>query len=424
MKLAGFVVALFLLTSVHSGAQSDASWFPLSKWSISSVQCLSEQDKAILARRVDTGDAEAQDALGTQLLSGCQSTKDPAKGIELLSRAAAQGNAHAQLRLGEAYQSGTLVKKSIPVAITWFEKSAAQGNARAQNDLGIFYLYGDNVVKDEPRAAELFKAAAEQDLAEAAYNLATLYDQGHGVAQDYRLARKWYQQAAERKDADAEYRLAVLLEQSLGGDADPVAAMRWLRRAAEDGSQDAQLKLGLKLPSQAQTLSSGYFQYQIARAFFEGKAVTKDPANALKFLEKSADAGYPAAFLALGRMYARGDGVAKNEAKALGYFEQAIAHDTKNDMAYNTLAWTLITADDVKLRDPKRALELANKAVELSGGKEAYQLDTLAHAHFALGDIAEARKIESRALALQPDSDFYQKALAEFENAKEPPASK
>jgi TPR repeat protein len=200
--------------------------------------------------------------------------------------------------------------------------------------------------------------------------------------------------------------------------------MRWLRRAAEDGSQDAQLKLGLKLPSEAQTLSSGYFQYQIARAFFEGKGAAKDTATALQFLEKSAAAGYPPAFLALGRMYARGDGVAKDEAKALGYFEQAIAHDTKNGMAYNSLAWTLITAENLKLRDPGRALELANKAVELGDGKEAYQLDTLAHAYFALGNFSEARKIEAKALALQPESDSYQKSLEEFKKLKDQPTTK
>ena len=419
MKLHALIVAGILLTSVSSRAQTDSSGILLSKWSISSIQCLSEQDRSVLARRVEMGEAEAQDALGTQQFSRCQSTDDPAKGVELLTRAAAQGNAHAQLKLGEVYLSGTLVKKNTALAIAWFEKSAAQGNARAQNNLGIFYLYGDGVAKDKPKAAQLFKAAAEQDLPEAAYNLATLYEQGQGVPRDYHSARKWYQQAAERKEFDAEYRLAVLLEQGLGGDQDQAAAMRWLRRAADDGSPDAQIKLGFKLPARAQIQSSGYFEYQIARAFFEGKGAEKDVANALKFLEKSAESGFPPAFLTLGEMYARADGVARDEAKALGYFEQAIAHDPKYERAYNALAWILVTAVDLKLRNPKKAMDYANKAIELSDGKEAYQFDTLAHAHFALRDFDQAVEIEGRALALQPDSDFYQKSMAEFKYAKE-----
>src|SRR5207245_6134104 len=117
----------------------------------------------------------------------------------------------------------------------------------------------------------LFLSAAEQDLAEAAYNAATMYDLGAGVAQDYAAARRWYQWAAERKVADAEYRLAMLLEQGLGGAPDQVTATRWLRRAAEDGSNDALVRLGFKSPSEADTVSSGYFQFQIAQALFDGK---------------------------------------------------------------------------------------------------------------------------------------------------------
>ena len=87
--------------------------------------------------------------------------------------------------------------------------------------------------------------------------------------------------------------------------------------------------------------------------------MAQDQTKALKFLEKSAEASYPPAFLALGRMYSRGDSVNKDEAKALGYFEQAIARDPKYDMAYNALAWVLVTATDPKVRNTGKALEYA-----------------------------------------------------------------
>ena len=425
MNLFRPVVAMIFITSIGSWGQSETAWLPFSKWSRSIVTCVGEEARADLARRAAKGDVEAQDVLGTLHLSTCQDKNDPARGIELLRQAAFQGNAHAQLRLGEAYHHGTVVPKNEASAMAWFEKSAAQGNPQARNNLGIFYMSGKPVAKDLARAARLFQAAAEQGLVEAAFNLATMYDQGWGVAQDYRAARGWYQQAAERNDPEAAYRLAMLLEQGLGGDKDQAAALQWMKRAAAAGSGDAQLRLGLTTPSQARTVSSGYLQYQIAQSLFEGKGVAKDQTRALAFLEKSAEAGYPPAFLALGRMYARGDGVNKDEAKALGYFEQAISHDAKYGMAYNALAWTLVTASDPKVRNPGKGLEYARKAIEVSGGAYAYNFDTLAHAYFGLGDLDSAVENEAKALALEPDNGSYQQALADFKNSKDhAPAAK
>lgn len=402
--------------------QSDSSWVPAHKWSSETVLCLGEAERGELANKAKSGDVSAQDRLGTQYLSECQGKNDPVLGLDLLTQAAVQGDAHAQRRLGEAYRYGAVVKPNMQTAIAWYEKSAGQGDPRAQNDLGIIYLEGITSTKNESRAATMFLAAAEQDLPEAAYNAATVYELGQGLSQDYVEARKWYQLAAERRDSDSEYRLALLLEQGLGGLKDEVTAMRWMRRAARDGSNDALVRLGFKSPAEAETASSGYFQYKIAEVFFEGKGTAKDPAMALKFLEKSAQAGYPPAFLALGRMYSRGDGVPKDEARAIGYLENAVAKDPSYAMAFNTLAWTLITTEDSRLRDPKRALEYATRAIELSAGTQGYQFDTLAHAFFAVGDPNGAVDAESKALDLQPANEFYQESLAQFKAAKNHPA--
>jgi hypothetical protein len=422
MKLSVFIVTIIMLASLDLSAQSGAAWYPIAKWSSSSIVCLSADDRAKLAERAEKGDEVAQDALGTQYLSSCQG-QDLVKGADLLARSAAQGNAHAELELGKAYRVGVDLKLNVPAAVAWFEKSAAQGVPQAQNDLGVLYMSGDAVPKDYAKAFKLFQAAAEQDLSEAAYNLATMYDQGHGTTQDYQAARKYYQQAAERKASDSEYRLAMLWELGLGGDKDQAMALRWVRRAAEDGSEEAQVKLGLKSPAQARTVNSGYFQFELAKAMFEGKSVAKDQIEARKMLEKSAEIGYPPAFLALGRMYARGDSVPKDEAKGIGYMEQAIARDAKYDEAYNALAWVLLTSEDLKLRNPQRAQEYALKAVELGGGNKDYQLDTLAHAYFDLGDVNRAVELEAKALALKPDSDPYKKSLSEYKHAQESPVT-
>jgi TPR repeat protein len=415
-----FARAVFAaMLAVTALGQSQPAWVPRHKVSGENVLCLGEGERATLAERARFGDAEAQDKLGTQQFSECAGANDPSWGIELLTKAALQGNSHAQLMLGKTYQQGGPIKQDMRAALTWFERSAEQGNARAENDLGVILFEGNAIGRDETKAARLFQAAAEQGLRPAAYNLGVAYDRGQGVAQDYLSARQWYRWAGEHGDADAEYRLALLFEEGLGGNKDEVQARYWLLNAAEDGSNAAQVKLGVRSPDEADTVSSGYFHYQIAQALYEGKIMPKDMNRSLKFLEKSAEAGYPLAFLALGRMYARGDGVARNEAKAIGYLQTAIVTDPNSAMAHNALAWTLISAEDPAVRSPKRALDYAVKAVELSGGKDAYPLDTLAHVYIALGNLDRALDTESTASLLQPDNDTYRKTLAEIQIAKE-----
>lgn len=413
-----FLLATVFVAWTATWGQFQETWTPLHKVSSEVVLCPSEGERAELGARAKAGDVGAMDKLGTLQLSEC-GKNDPAWGIELLRQAALQGNSHAQFMLGKTYQQGGPVKQDIKTAITWFEKSAALGNARAQNDLGVILLEGSAVTRDEAKAARLFQAAAELGLRPAAYNFAVTLDQGRGVPQDYSAARRWYQWAGEHGDADAEYRLALLLEEGLGGSKDEVAARNWLLNAAEDGSNAAQVKLGVRSPADADVVSSGYFHYQIAQALFEGKTLPRDPERALKFLEKSAQAGYPPAFLALGRMYARGDGIAKNEAKAVSYLQTAVVTNPNSAMVNNALAWTLVTAEDPNVRDPNKALPYAIKAVELSGGNDAYPLDTLAHVYLALGDFDHAFQMERNASFLQPENDIYQNTLTEIQAARE-----
>jgi TPR repeat protein len=413
-----YLLVLTILLCAESWAQPASHWSATSrKWSGYSVLCLDEEARTKLAGRAEYGDVAAQDTLGSLYLSRCQGMFDPAKAIPLLERAAAQGNTHAQFGLAEAYTRGDGVPPDLKIAASWYEKAAAQGNARAQNNLGLAYESGNGVTKDLARAATLFQAAAEQDLPQAAFNLAIMFDLGFGVKQDYAAARKWYQLAAERKDADAEYRLSVFLDQGLGGERAPVAALRWLKRAAEDGSADAQIKLGLKQPDVPQDPAKE-MQYEVASALLAGKGGAADAARAHKILDELVASGYHPALYMLGRMYSTGLGVSKDEAKGLEYYEQAITKDPEDYVTLNNIAWLCVTADDPKLHNPQKALQYAIRAVQLSGGKEPAELDTLAHAYFATGDIDKALEIEGKALALKPESELYQKVLAEYRAAK------
>ena len=64
----------------------------------------------------------------------------------------------------------------------------------------------------------------------------------------------------------------------------------------------------------------------------------------------------------------------------------------------NSAAWILATDPNPELRDPKTALEFAKKACDLTGGKNAPALDTLAVAYAANGDFDSALRWQAQAI--------------------------
>jgi tetratricopeptide (TPR) repeat protein len=77
----------------------------------------------------------------------------------------------------------------------------------------------------------------------------------------------------------------------------------------------------------------------------------------------------------------------------------------------NNIAWLLLTAEDSSMRDPVRALDLANSAARFS--EQGYILDTLATALWANGRLEEAIATEEKAAQLDPENLTYYKSRIE-----------
>jgi hypothetical protein len=66
--------------------------------------------------------------------------------------------------------------------------------------------------------------------------------------------------------------------------------------------------------------------------------------------------------------------------------------DSNNPAALNTLAWMLATTGKPDLRQGQEAVELATRAVELTGARLPTFLETLAAANAAAGHFSDARE--------------------------------
>jgi len=248
--------------------------------------------------------------------------------------------------------------QTVPQDVTALQARAESGDAKAQVDLGIAYAEGDGIPADEALAVKWFRKAAENGDAAGEYALGEMYLFGRGVSADKAEAAKWIERSADHGDAHGQYNLAVMYAQGQGVSKDETAAEKWMRKAADQGLADGEFGLG--------------------------------------------------------SMYAHGSGVAKDEIEAAGWYRKAA--DQGDSAAMNNLAFLLATATDTKVRNPKEAVEVAQKAVAAEPENPTY-LDTQATAYFVAGKLSEAVDSERQALKLKPESTAYKKAIEKYEAA-------
>jgi Flp pilus assembly protein TadD len=89
-----------------------------------------------------------------------------------------------------------------------------------------------------------------------------------------------------------------------------------------------------------------------------------------------------------------------HQAEAIVLYEKAIKLEPKDDGILNNLAWVLATSPDDKIRNGRRALELATEACKLTEYKVPHILSTLAAAYAETGDFDNAVKWSTKAVEI------------------------
>jgi Flp pilus assembly protein TadD len=187
-------------------------------------------------------------------------------------------------------------------------------------------------------------------------------------------------------------------------------AVRSYRRALDlrPASPETLTNLGMALLAQGQPREA-IAQHQAAvaldPAYADGwnnlgivQAEQGDPAAGVASLRKalSLQPRFPDAWMNLGHAYMAGGRVAD----AMTAYRQALAQRPGWPEAANNLAWLLVVAPDPALRQPAKAVELAEWACAATQQRDANALDTLAAAYAAVGRFPQAVKTAEKAASV------------------------
>ena len=99
----------------------------------------------------------------------------------------------------------------------------------------------------------------------------------------------------------------------------------------------------------------------------------------------------------------------KEYARAVADCDVAIRLDPNDATAFENAAWILSTCPVERVRNGKRAVELATKSCEMAGWKDPTACVILAVSCAEAGDFDSAIKYEEKAAALNPDSATFAK---------------
>lgn len=215
-----------------------------------------------------------------------------AQDASLYQKYAVKGDADAMYNLAGCYWNGSGgADKDYTMAAYWYEKSAKKNNVAAMHITGYCYLYGIGVTQDWRKAWEYAEKAVKKGFGSANWIKALVFKEGY-------------------------------MSNMTGG------YTRFLTEAANSGYDIAQSELG-------KLYLYGSTEY----------SVTRNYANAFKYLSSAADNGNAEGMYYLGVCYDNGMGTPKNHDKALEYYERAAQLGDTNAQAQ--VGYTYLIGDSV-----------------------------------------------------------------------------
>ena len=275
-----------------------------------------------------------------------------------LKNLANEGDVFAQSELGSVCEF--LNDES---AMDWYKKSASQGYYLPMNKLGNeYYNQGDY-----EEANKWYKLAGEAGYDWGWFNLANAYSNGNGVEKDDDKAMELYKKAYEL-NGEAAGKSAYALGLIYDNRDDYEDANKWYELAGEAGCD--------------------WGWHDLANAYSNGNGVEKDDDKAMELYKKAYELNGEAAgksAYALGLIYDNRD----DYEDANKWYE--LAGEAGCDWGWHDLANAYSNGNGVE-KDDDKAMELYKKAYELNGeaaGKSAYALGII---YYNRDDYEDANK--------------------------------
>ena len=355
-------------------------------WAVATIEDLADSGNSAATEAVkelaEKGNANAQYWMGKYCVRGVCNEQDVINSVEWYRKAAEQGHVEAQLALGEYYENGEGVEKDEREAVKWYRKAAEQGSSWGQICLGKCYANGVGVEQDDReavnwclkadedldyRAVDALKEMAEQGNAiamgvlreraeqkdtirtreygecvtvftksggsEVQLWLGNCYKNGTGVEQNDVEAAKWYRRAAEQNEENAQYELGKCYAEGVGVEKDIHEAIKWYSKAAENNSDDAMYELGKCYAAglgvkKSKKKAIEYYCRAAQRYNKEAREaleemIEKGSTTALTAVKKVAEMDCDWARYLMGKCYANGTCVERDENEAVRWYRQA-----------------------------------------------------------------------------------------------------
>ena len=243
-------------------------------------------------------------------------------------------------------------------------------------------------------AFDIFKTLAEEGNARAMYFMGEYYIPKYGhIEQSLQEVKRWRSKGSEAGDVLSTLKLAYLLEEN-SKERDDIFSKTFelVLNLAESGDVFAQNELGnlyrygygVKkdkdkcLKWLTKSADAGYWKSlnQLGIIYIDGVLVQQDYSKAIKFYKKAADCGYASSEYNLGGCYRDGTGVNKDISTSIEWYKKAYEHG-RYEAALNL--GDIYYYTEYRLEDDLKAMEWYKKSYEHGIHEGAYGLGKLYH---------------------------------------------
>ncbi len=230
--------------------------------------------------------------------------------IRRIEELARKNDAVASFHMGKIHALGIAVPQDLPEGIRWYEKAVELGEPRAHANLGWFYQSGYGVTKNPQKAFELLSYAAEHGVLSAKAAIGIMLLKGETTEPDSVTGLKKLEEAFNEGYLNAGNHLSDIYFEGKYVEKDIEQAHRWLWNVANCGDERSMAILG---------------HYLIT-----GSHGKKDTDTGLKLMHKAIEKQFLPAYLWLGTLYKKGNGVEQNLKKALDLFKEGVLAGEKD----------------------------------------------------------------------------------------------